>query len=199
MPKEGRKRRGPWLRRHDNCCFTTVGREMVRLGTGDRPYKSRRPITSCWARVRSSATARSRGCSVPHRVFPSRGDGFQELVRLGHFQAALGPISKRPFKMGGRKGHQQLTKCSQFARPTGETQGVPQLNVLLVNPLGDRRIAARPGAWRTQPRPAWPPKDGVDPGAREDRKLPTEKPARSPRGRVSKSDLGDSRAMNKLR
>ncbi|MBX3435275.1 MAG: hypothetical protein KF847_18305 [Pirellulales bacterium] len=36
--KQGRKRRGPWLRKSDNCYYTSIDRKPVLLGSADLPW-----------------------------------------------------------------------------------------------------------------------------------------------------------------
>jgi site-specific recombinase XerD len=37
--KTGRRRRGPWLRAQDQCWYTTIGRELIKLGTADDAWE----------------------------------------------------------------------------------------------------------------------------------------------------------------
>ena len=34
----GRRRKGPWLRKQDNCWYTTLNRKSIKLGHGGQPY-----------------------------------------------------------------------------------------------------------------------------------------------------------------
>jgi hypothetical protein len=69
--------------------------------------------------------------------------GFQRCVHVGHSQAIGRPVMQHTLEVLRRERHEQLAKRAFPRGAAVEAQGVPQLGVLAVDPLGDSEIAAR--------------------------------------------------------
>src|SRR5262249_18317903 len=115
------------------------------------------PGTSAWATVSpdrwatrdSRWTALLNPSKLPRAVLPSRakasgGPSSAAGIRPSRASAqqGLGPAGQGGLQGGRRDGHEHLADTAGLGGPPGEAEAVHQLDVVVVGPLGDGRIAA---------------------------------------------------------